>query len=483
MDSHLEIDLTHMAATGDAVGRDEDGNAVLVADALPGETVEVEPVAGKEEWRRGILRKVLKASPDRIEPYCPHFGPPHPVTSADGSLLNPAWRRAGCAGCQWQHIDYERQLALKREIIVSTFARSARPDLSRQRSRQLAEQLVSDVIALGAPSDDSADDAPALFDFGFRTQMCFDFGQSQQPTLSDRNGAPLTVEACPLHHPQLAQLFAGFQGDHSDAENPEEGESPPDSGTLSIDGVTLAVDGTADSLSEEAKGVLVLHSRRGDPPRLELDLPVNVFFLQESVDPSLELLVGDWSFSAKVQDQQLTAFPPVLGEARNGHLLADEVLAAVAADLLELKPFEHILELWAGIGARTTILAEQAATVVAVEEAELLSAALRINLEHLDNADPWHGEILPSIRKLRRGNYGFDAALLSPPFGIVNPELFSLLTRMRIRRCALITDDPSRLAGALAGVDEAGYRLSAVQPIDLQPHQPGATLVARFDRK
>ena len=91
--------------------------------------------------------------------------------------------------------------------------------------------------------------------------------------------------------------------------------------------------------------------------------------------------------------------------------------------------------------------------------------------------------MLPTIRKLRRGEYRFDAVLLSPPDGVIEPELFSLLTRMRIRRCVLVTDEPSRLARALADVDEAGYRLSAVQPIDLQPHQPGVTLVARFDRK
>ncbi len=482
MNSNLEIDLTHIAATGEAVGRDEDGHAVFVADAIPGETVQVEPVPGAKRWRRGILRKVLKASPDRVEPPCPHFGPPHPVTTEDGSLLNPSWRRAGCAGCQWQQIDYERQLALKREIIVTTIARDARPGSSRRRSRQWAEQLVSDVIALGAHYEDSASDAPAVLDFGFRTQMRFEFGPSRQLTLPDRNGAPLAVEACPLHHPQLAQLFAGFQSDPSHTENAEESESAPEPENPSVDGVTLAVGGTADSLSEAAKGVLILHSERGGPPSLELDLPVNVFFLQETVDPSLELLVGDWSYAVQVQDQQLTAFPPVLGEARSGHLLADEVLAAVAADLLELKPFEHLLELWAGIGARTTILAEQAATVVAVEETELLSAALRANLDRLDNADAWHGEIMPAVRKLRRGNYSFDTVLLSPPQGIVNPELFSLLTRMRIRRCAFITDEPTRLARALDAVNEAGYRLTAVQPIDLKPHQPGATLVARFDR-
>ena len=89
-----------MAATGEAIGRDEEGRLIFVADAIPGETVEVEIVHEAPRRWRGLLRRVLAASPDRIEALCPHFGPSHPITSADGGLLNSSWRSAGCAGCR-----------------------------------------------------------------------------------------------------------------------------------------------------------------------------------------------------------------------------------------------------------------------------------------------------------------------------------------------------------------------------------------------
>ena len=483
MNSIHTIELTHVAATGEAVGRDEDGRAVFVSDAIPGETVEVETVAEEKRRRRSILRKVVTTSPDRVEAPCPHFGPRNPVSSAEGQLLNPFWRRAGCAGCQWQHIDYERQLSLKREIVVNILIREGRPRKTRRESRQIVEKLVTDVIAIGAHAEDSTNDAPAVLDYGFRTRMQFDLAHSHQLTLDGRDQKPMVVDACLLHHPQLAELFAGFRDEHGSDEQTEAGELPPRPDSFAVHRVTLAVGGTADSLSESAKGVLILHSEDDNPPNLELDLPVNVFFLHEADEPSLELLVGDWSYSLQVAGHQLTAYPPLGGGARDTHLLAGEVLAAVSADLLELKTFEHVLDLWAGMGARAAVLSEQIATIVAVEEAELPVAALRANLEEFDNADVWHGEMLPTIRKLRRGQYQFDAALLAPPGGHIDPEVFSLLTRMRIRRCALITEEPLRLARALAPLDEEGYRLTAVQPVDLQPHQPGVTLVARFDRK
>ncbi len=476
MNATVTVELTRMAANGEAIGRDEEGRLVFVADAIPGEIVEVEIVSEAQRWQRGILRRVLEASPDRIEAPCPHFGPPHPVTSAEGRLLNPSWRRAGCAGCQWQQIDYERQLALKREIVVEILAREGRLGKSRQKSREIANKMVAEVIGIAAQESESTTGAPPVLDFGYRTQMRFDLAESGRLTFPARNGERLVIDDCPLFHHRLAELFAGFHGD----ENGEHGDRREGRSQL---GVTLATGGTAGPMSDTDKGVLVLHSDRDDLPSLELDQPVNVFLLHETEDPSLELLVGDWSYDVQVADRRLTAYPPVDNSPASGHLLADEVLASVAEELLELKTFEHLLELGAGIGARTTLLAERVATVVAVEEADLSAAALRANLAVLDNADAWHGAMLPTIRRLRRAEYRFDAALLAPPGRHIEPELFSLLTRMRIRRCGLITDDPTRLARALAGVDEAGYRLAAVQPVDLQPQHSQVTLVARFDRK
>ena len=482
MNSIQTIELTHVAATGEAVGRDEDGRAVFVPDAIPGETVEVETTSEAKRRRRGILRKVVTTSPDRVEAPCPHFGPRHPVASAEGQPLNPLWRRAGCGGCQWQHIEYERQLSLKREIVVDVLIREARPGKNRRHSRQIAEQLVADVIAIGAGDIGPSDDAPSVLDYSHRTRMQFDLASSHLLTLASRDQEPVVVDTCLLHHPQLAELFAGFRDERGSEELAEDGVHPPHRGSPAVNRVTLAVGGTANSLSESAKGVLILHSENDNSPSLELDLPVNVFFLHESDEPSLELLVGDWSYSLQVAGHQLITYPPLGGGAKDTHLLADEVLAAVAADLLELKTFEHLLDLWAGIGARAAVLSEQIATIVAVEEAELPAAALRVNLEEFDNTDAWHGEMLSTIRKLRRGQYHFDAALLAPPEGHIDPELFSLLTRMRIRRCALITEEPVLLARALTALDEEGYHLAAIQPVDLQPHQPGVTLVARFDR-
>jgi len=88
--------LTGMAHGGEALGRHE-GKVIFVPYALPGEEVVVEVVQDKGRYARARLLEVVRSSPDRVEPRCPHFGT--------------------CGGCQWQHVAYEAQLRFKEQIL------------------------------------------------------------------------------------------------------------------------------------------------------------------------------------------------------------------------------------------------------------------------------------------------------------------------------------------------------------------------------
>jgi 23S rRNA (uracil1939-C5)-methyltransferase len=97
---HLVID--HVGHRGDGVAV-VDGDSVYVPYALGGETVEVAAVPGHHPDRRRLLR-VERASPERITPFCPHFGV--------------------CGGCAIQHWDSEHYRAWKRELVVETLAQA-----------------------------------------------------------------------------------------------------------------------------------------------------------------------------------------------------------------------------------------------------------------------------------------------------------------------------------------------------------------------
>ncbi len=108
MSDIITLTLTSMAHGGTALGRETGGSArgsrvIFVPYALPDEEVEVEIVAAKERYAQARLQRVLRPSPDRVTPPCPHFGV--------------------CSGCHFQHIEYGRQLALKEQIVHDQLAR------------------------------------------------------------------------------------------------------------------------------------------------------------------------------------------------------------------------------------------------------------------------------------------------------------------------------------------------------------------------
>lgn len=472
MPQPIELTLTSVAPGGEAIGyRTDDGRMVVVEDAIPGERVRVEIVESDETGQRGRLLEIVERSPHRIEPPCPYFGPPAPVLLPDGTTLNPAGEPR-CAGCVWQHIDYEQQLTLKRALIVEQLATLGRLGADPQRSRAAVDKLVDDVIALGDPASEDED---AVLAFHFCTEMTFPLDRAGRLCLPDRSGGLLPVTGCLLHHAQLDQLFAAFAPD---------GES---GSTLAehLSGVTLAVGGMGDELTAGQTGALVLESRTGDAPELDLDIPVNVF-LQQVVkgESRAELLVGEWTHRTRAGALELLVYPPLTERSLLWpHVLGNEAIPTIAAALLAVQPYEYLLDVWAGYGANCGILAEQAATVVAVEEDVLAGAALQANTAGLDSVDFLGGPPRRVLKEMAGDNYRVHAALLTPPNVADVLPLLPSLAGMGVKRLALISEDCAGLARSLADIRAGGYELTTIQPVDLLPHQPTTTLIARFDRR
>ncbi len=100
-----EIDLLTHAYGGDAMGRLPDGRAVFVPGGLPGERARIRLVEQKRSFARGALVEVLRPSPDRVIPPCPHA--------------------AACGGCHYQHMSYPAQLQAKTSILRDQLQRIA----------------------------------------------------------------------------------------------------------------------------------------------------------------------------------------------------------------------------------------------------------------------------------------------------------------------------------------------------------------------
>ena len=98
-----------------------DSFVVFVPFVISGEEVEVEITEVKKSFARAKLVRVIKPSPQRVEPECRYFG--------------------ACGGCQYQHISYDEQLRSKRKQIADLF----------QRIGGFAEALIAPVVPCPQP--------------------------------------------------------------------------------------------------------------------------------------------------------------------------------------------------------------------------------------------------------------------------------------------------------------------------------------------
>jgi tRNA/tmRNA/rRNA uracil-C5-methylase (TrmA/RlmC/RlmD family) len=87
------------------------GAVIFVRHAIPGEEVEIEITGTGSSFNRADVVNVISPSPDRVSAPC-QFA-----------------HRAGCGGCDFQHISLERQRQLKSEVITEQFARIAKREL------------------------------------------------------------------------------------------------------------------------------------------------------------------------------------------------------------------------------------------------------------------------------------------------------------------------------------------------------------------
>jgi len=158
----LDLAVTGVAHGGWCVARDAGGRVVFVRHALPGEQVRARVTDATASFARAEAIEVLRASPDRVPPRCPHARP------------------GGCGGCDWQHADLAAQRRLKAAVVRDQLNRIAGLDHA-----VTVEPVAGDEDGLG-----------------WRTRVRFSVGPGGTAgLLAHRSHKVVKVGDCPIAHP------------------------------------------------------------------------------------------------------------------------------------------------------------------------------------------------------------------------------------------------------------------------------------------
>lgn len=496
----ITLNLTGIAHGGEAFGRYQ-GKIIFVPYTIPGETVRAEIFQEKARWARARLVEILEPSPDRIQPPCPYFGP------------------GECGGCQWQHINYQRQLTLKREIVTDQLLRLA----------GVQEPPVEDCIALA--------DAQGLLNLGYRNHAQFtthpdgflgfirdNTGRSGTSLDSRRSAKPdraelpdpgdiIAIEECLLLHPMLqemhAALIAGIQApaapldtaslqpDRTYESRGRERESPPTDQAVASG---QEPSGVTDPGTYQPTEVRRVSLRAG----INTGVRLLIFDTAEDEAPGfvLEGLAARCAVRRRGGPAQALIGDPWIDEIVAGRVfrvsaesffqvntVGAEVLVHLAREMLAPAGHETLLDGYCGVGLFALTLAEDSGLVIGIEESEMACEDFAYNGRYLDNVALYEGPVADVLASMISAGPDaeelverIDIAIVDPPRSGMGQTVIQLLARLEVRRLLVVSCDPATLARDTSHLLEAGFRLEQVQPVDLFPQTHHIESLALFVR-
>jgi 23S rRNA (uracil1939-C5)-methyltransferase len=446
------LEIESLNADGDGVARLA-RRLIVVPFTIPGERVRVrlEPArVGAKREESATLLEVIRASPHRVVPRCPHFD------RVDRAA-------APCGGCAWQHIDYREQLRLK-TAAVDRLIRAAVPSAP-------ATLRTIPSTAIESP-------------WGFRSKAHFVFGPGRgrdsvtMGHYARDSRAVVPVLECPVHAEAGNQAAFALRDAYVragiTAVDPRGNRlSPRGAGRPSLKSVAVRV---ARNTSEVMTTVVV--SGEGDPRLRSATRAAMKGAPETALHVNIHPRADKFIFG---RDTRRVSGPARLRESIAGvtflisptaffqtNIAAAEVLVRL---VLEAVPADaRVLDLYAGAGLFALALASRGQTVVAVEA---------------NRAAVADGEVSRDFNGIPAGRCRFiamsverapdrlraDAVVMDPPReGCAPRVLRRVCTELGPRLVAYVSCNPEALARDLRVMTQAGYRIDSIQPVDMFPH-------------
>lgn len=418
-DDLITLELTGMAHGGSVIGRYE-GRAIFVPYGIPGEQIRARIVQDKGRFAIAEVVEVLAKSQDRVQPPCPYFG------------------EGKCGGCQFQQIDYTKQINLKQQIVKDQLARlGGLPDVT-----------VHPTIA----SPDA---------YGYRSHATFHVAPNGHlGFIKTDHRTVLPIDDCLLLSPALHPSFEAAKTQRFATGTRIRFQAGTESQPIHFPMGTL-IDDVAEPLADKPNQHSSPKSKRSHSG--------------SSANVTSEKLSNDAVYY-KIKDR---TFRCSAGSFFQVNLPQAEKLVDLVLERLNLQGNEHILDLYSGVGLFTAFIAVQAAQVSAVELFEPAIEDAQVNLDDYTNIELYVGKIESVLPRL---GYNYEAAVIDPPRSGMDAPALDALINIQPKQIVYVSCDPATLARDAKRLTASGYTLRDVQPVDMFPQTYHIECVAHFTR-
>jgi 23S rRNA (uracil1939-C5)-methyltransferase len=410
------------------------GKKTFIQGALPLEEVKFLYTKKHSKYDEGETVEVLTASPERIEPACPHY--------------------AMCGGCSLQHWDPLKQIEHKQKTLQEhlTHFGGIQPE------------------AWLAPM------TGPVFHYRHKARLGVRYIQSKGDALvgfRERNGRYITdIQSCQVMHPSVGGKIIALRKliTAMDA-------------VYHIPQIEVAIDDTKAALIFRNLELLsekdiALLKQFGEQECFDI-------YLQPSNIPSIyKLYPEDHQERLKinlVEHRIELLFHP--SDFTQINLDINRQMIRRAIELLDLNDKDKVLDLFCGIGNLSLPIARYCASVVGVEgSAEMVNRANEnARHNHITNAEFYAADLTQPIDSFSWAKQHYTKILLDPPrTGAL--ELVKEITRFKVQKIVYISCNPATLARDIAEFIQHGYQLKKVGIMDMFPNTTHVESIAVLEK-
>jgi tRNA/tmRNA/rRNA uracil-C5-methylase (TrmA/RlmC/RlmD family) len=420
----LELEVGAIAAGGGCVARAPDGKVVFVRHSLPGELVRAQVTARTSSYLRADAVEILRPSPDRVPPPCPHAGP------------------GRCGGCDFQHVEIGAQRRLKAFRIAEQMER-----LAGMAPPVDVEPVPGDRAGLG---------------YRNRVRVAVD-GRGAVGFRRHRSHRLEYVHECPIASPAVAATGA--------LSVLWPGSSELEIATGTDPGDRLGVSGAA-GVTEAA--VSVTPRGRSGPRLPDIGTGVGVV-----VGGKVRRPPG--AVHARVRGRSYRISPGVFWQVHTG---AATALLGAVLDFIGPCLGSSVVDLYAGAGLFSVPLADAvgpSGSVLAVERDRRACADARHNGATFPNLRVLEGEVTATLVGSALGRP--DIVVLDPAREGAGTDVMVALAAHTpvVRTVIYVSCDPSSFGRDSRVLLDAGWRLRGLRAFDIFPMTEHVELVAALE--
>ncbi len=444
------LTIKRLGINGEGIGYYK-RKAVFVDGALPNEEVICRFTKEHRNYIEGKTVKIIKQSKDRVEAPCPYFG--------------------RCGGCQLQHLEYNEQLKIKKDIIIQALDRYL-PNYEKLNID------IKETIGMDNP-----------YNYRNKAQMPVAFDGKRVVTgLYEANTNRLIhVDKCIIQDEmvnhvvyEIKKLMMKY---HIMVYN-----------RRSKSGILRYISVRYIETTKQCQVVLVLKDKDlHDMKKIAEDLikkvpEVKSFYININRDVSHQIygnefihIKGKETIDAKIGNSKFVLSPQSFYQlnTEQTRILYDKV-----KEIADLNKTDKMIDAYCGAGTIGIYLADEVDEVRGVDQTEqaIKDAKYNAKLNNLNNTHFEKGASEKIIPKWINQGFKPDILIMDPPRTGIDTKLLSILRKIKIKKVIYVSCNPSTLSKDLNELRKY-YHIKSIQPIDMFPQTSHVESVVLLVRK